>query len=73
MPAEKTPIGLVPYIKDIDLTGLKISKEDMEELFKIDSAAWLKEADGIEEFFKSFGKRMPSEMWDELHRMRSEL
>ena len=73
VPAEKTPIGLIPYIKDIDLDGLNIPKEDMEELFRIDRDGWLRETDGIEEFFKKFGDRMPKEIWEELHSMKAKL
>lgn len=73
VPAQNTPIGLIPYIKDIDLNGLNISKEDMEELFRIDRDGWLKEAGDIGDFFKGFGQRMPKEMWEELDRMKAEL
>jgi phosphoenolpyruvate carboxykinase (GTP) len=71
--AEETPVGLVPHLKDIDLKGLSISKEDMEELFRIDRAGWKKEAEDIGEFFKKFGDRMPKEMWDELNDLKAKL
>lgn len=73
VPAQKTPIGLVPHIKDIDLEGLSIPEENMEELFRIDRDGWLKESDDIGEFFKGFGARMPKELWDELNKMKEEL
>jgi len=73
VPAQKTPIGLVPHIKDIDLGGLNIPEEDMEELFRIDRDGWLKESDDIGEFFKGFGARMPKELWDELNKMKEAL
>jgi phosphoenolpyruvate carboxykinase (GTP) len=69
--ARETPIGLLPHIKDLDLNGLNIPKEDMEELFRIDNAGWKKEADDIAEFFKKFGDRMPKEMWDELEKLKA--
>jgi len=71
--AEKTPIGLIPNIKDLDMTGLHIPKEDMEELFRIDHEGWKKEAADIGEFFKKFGDRMPKEMWNELEKMKAKL
>lgn len=71
--AQETPIGLIPHIKDIDLKGLDISKEDMEELFRIDREGWKKEAQEIGEFFKKFGDRMPKEMWEELGAMKAKL
>jgi phosphoenolpyruvate carboxykinase (GTP) len=71
--AKETPIGLLPHIKDLDLNGLNIPKEDMEELFRLDNAGWKKEADDIAEFFKKFGNRMPKEMWDELEKLKAGL
>jgi phosphoenolpyruvate carboxykinase (GTP) len=71
--AKETPIGRVPYIKDIDLTGLDISKENMEKLFNVDASGWKRESADIEEFFRKFNDRMPKEMWDELNKMKAKL
>lgn len=71
--ARETPIGLVPHIKDMDLKGLRISPKDMDKLFEVDNAEWLKEVSATEEFLKKFESRMPKEMWDELDKMRSNL
>jgi len=71
--AEETPIGLIPHLKDLDLTGLNIPEKDMKELFMIDRKGWMKEADDIAEFLKKFGDRMPKEMWDELNAMKAKL
>jgi phosphoenolpyruvate carboxykinase (GTP) len=71
--AKETPIGYVPHAKDLDLTGLNISKENLEKLVEVDRAGWLREAADIEEFFKKFGPRMPAEMWEELERMKEKL
>jgi phosphoenolpyruvate carboxykinase (GTP) len=71
--AKETPIGRVPHMKDIDLTGLNIPKENMEKLFNVDIQGWKRESADIEEFFKKFGDRMPKEMWDELNAMKAKL
>jgi len=71
--AEETPVGLIPHLKDLDLTGLDIPEKDMKELFRIDRKGWMKEADDIGEFLKKFGDRMPKEMWDELNAMKAKL
>src|SRR5512140_1081971 len=39
----KTPIGLMPNEGDLDLSGLDISTENIEELMRIDTAAWTAE------------------------------
>jgi phosphoenolpyruvate carboxykinase (GTP) len=71
--AKETPIGLVPDIADLDLSGLNIRKEDLEKLFAVDINGWKKEAADTEEFFGKFGSRMPREMWDELEKMKGKL
>ncbi len=71
--AKETPIGLVPHVKDLDLSGLNVSKKDMEKLFEIDVEGWKAEAKEIESFFNKFGDRMPVEMRDELKRMKEKL
>ena len=71
--AKETAIGLVPRLEEMDLKGLKISKENMEKLFEIDADGWRLEADDVEAFLGKFGSRMPKEMWDELKAMKNKL
>jgi phosphoenolpyruvate carboxykinase (GTP) len=59
----KTAIGLIPRPEDIDLTDLKLPRENMEKLFEIDPKAWREEMGDIAEFFKKFGDRLPVELW----------
>jgi len=61
--AEKTAIGFVPKLNDIDLTGLNLSQATVKKLFEIDPAAWKQEMDNVTEFFQKFGDRLPLELW----------
>lgn len=63
--AVKTPIGYVPEAKDIDLTGLNISKQDMDRLFDVDRFEWVQEMNSQKEFLNTFGKDLPKEIWQE--------
>lgn len=63
--AKETPIGLVPYLNDLNLEGLDIKKEKLEKLFEINPERWDRELEDIGDFFKQFGHRMPEEMWQE--------
>lgn len=63
--ANKTPIGFVPNIADIDMTGLKLSKATLEKLFVVRKEDWFEELKGIDIFFKKFKKDMPSKLWKE--------
>ena len=71
--AEETPIGYVPEVKDIDLEGSGVSEETLKELLTVDKETWKKEADGIEEFYKQFGDRLPKELSDELSSLKENL
>jgi len=71
--AKETPVGLVPDMNDLDLSGLNIPKENLERLFEIKKDEWEREAADVEKFLKQFGPRMPREMWNELEKMRSKI
>ena len=63
--AQETAIGYVPYAKDIDLTGLDFTKEQLEDILKVDNAAWKVEAEGVKEFYKDFGDKLPKTLADQ--------
>ncbi len=71
--ANETPIGATPKDGDLDLTGLDVSAETMQKLYAIDKQEWLTECEGVEEFFKSLGDRVPKEMYVELEALRGRL
>ena len=67
--AVKTPIGLVPHLKDLNLDGLNIPKEKIEKLFNVNLADWKDELKDIDTFLKQFGSHMPKEIWDEYKKL----
>ncbi len=71
--AQETPIGLLPKEGDLDVDGLKISKDDFQELFKIDTAAWKTEIPDIEKHFSKFGDRLPERLKKQLEEFRNRL
>ncbi|MBE6834702.1 MAG: phosphoenolpyruvate carboxykinase (GTP) [Ruminococcaceae bacterium] len=73
--AKETAIGYVPYAKDINIEGLEgeVSEESLEKILDVDKALWKDEADGIEEFFKKFGEKLPKELVDDLNTLKSNL
>lgn len=73
VPAQETPIGLVPTDSGIDRAGLDISEADWNELFEIDGEKWLDELDDTEKFFSRFGDRLPAEVTTQLETMRERL
>ncbi len=71
--ANETEIGLTPRKEDLDVTGLSIPEGNLDELLEVDAEQWRKEADNIEEFFKTFGDKMPRAMTDQLEALRKRL
>ncbi len=71
--AHETPLGLTPYPKDLDVSGLRISGQELDMLFEVDIEALKSEADSIESYFASLGPKVPDALWSELDHMRSKL
>ena len=71
--ADETAIGYVPKPEDINLEGCGVDKETLKGLLNVDTETWKKEAEGIKEFYKKFGDRLPKELKDELEALESRL
>jgi phosphoenolpyruvate carboxykinase (GTP) len=71
--ARELPIGNVPHVKDLNVTGLSISAENMEKLFEVRPEEWASELKDAEEFFAKFGGRFPKELTEELHGLKARL
>jgi len=71
--AVKTPIGYVPTPDSLDLTGLDISRENLNKLFAVDRNDWYQETDGMASFFQQFGNRFPKTLWEQLDGLRLRL
>ncbi len=71
--AKETAIGYLPRESDLDLSGLDIPAEDLEQLLKVDEAAWAAELPGIEQYFAQFGDRLPARLARQLKALRERL
>lgn len=72
--AVETAIGYEPKPEDINIDGLDdVNLDIMKELLNVDTALWKEEAEGIHEFYKKFGDRLPSELMDELEKLEKRL
>ena len=71
--AVETPIGFVPSIEGIDISGLSISRENMVELLMVDVLEWRREIDSIRDHYNKFGDRLPRALWDELSALEKRL
>ena len=66
-------IGRFPLAGEIGVTGLDISEETMAELFHVDPASWLAEADLTAEYFTKFGDKVPAELHAQLDSLKARL
>ena len=71
--ADETAIGYVPKPEDINLEGCGVDKETLKGLLNVDTETWKKETEGIKEFYKKFGDRLPKELEEELAALESRL
>jgi phosphoenolpyruvate carboxykinase (GTP) len=65
VPAVETPIGYVPKIDGVDLSGLDVSRDVMEKLLSIGKGEWLADLESQKDFFGQYGDRLPAEIWSE--------
>ncbi len=71
--AVETPIGFVPAPGAIDIEGMDVSKEDLEELLRVDADEWRAEVPLIREHFATFGDRLPPALHDQVDQLERRL
>lgn len=69
----QTPLGIMPKISDLDLSGLNIAKDTLEKLFEINSDEWKKEIEDVDKFYSQFGDKIPSELKERLKTLKTKL
>jgi phosphoenolpyruvate carboxykinase (GTP) len=71
--AVDTAIGRVPAAADLDREGLDVDADDLAALFEVDARAWRAECDLTDEYFATFGRRVPAALNAELASLRYRL
>jgi len=71
--AVSSPIGFLPTPDALDVSGLDVSRADVEELLRVDKDKWLAEIPAIREHFAKFGARLPQGLTDELDALEKRL
>nr|WP_255559915.1 phosphoenolpyruvate carboxykinase (GTP) [Salinibacterium sp. M195] len=71
--ARESALGLLPRDGDLNIDGLDLSDETMEQLFAIDTDSWLAEAASTEEFFATFDGRVPAAVTRQLEQLKTRL
>lgn len=71
--AVKSPIGYLPKPESLDLKGLNISPEALQNLFAVHPAEWKHEVEELRSYFKLFKDHLPKEFEEELDNLDSRL
>jgi phosphoenolpyruvate carboxykinase (GTP) len=71
--AKETALGLLPDLKDLDLSGLNIPRETLGKLFSVDPSEWTNELQEIEKYLSRFGSRTPEAIWQEYRTLAEKL
>ena len=71
--AHKTAIGYLPDAGSLDVTGLKVTSDDLEALLTVDQIGWREAVPQISEHFAAFGDRLPAKLTASLDSLESAL
>jgi phosphoenolpyruvate carboxykinase (GTP) len=71
--AQKTPIGNLPAPGALDVSGLDIPAEKLQQLLTMDVAGWKKEADDVAANHAEFGSKLPEALSAQLEDLRKRL
>lgn len=72
--AVETPIGFVPNAEDINIEGLDdFSIDTLKGILNVDKETWKGEVEGIKEFYKKFGNKLPKELAKEADALEARL
>jgi phosphoenolpyruvate carboxykinase (GTP) len=68
-----TPIGRVPTLDSLDLSGLDLSSADLHTLLSVEIEDWKRELDDAAQWFKQLGDKLPAAVKRELEELRHRL
>ncbi|MCM2304036.1 MAG: phosphoenolpyruvate carboxykinase (GTP) [Elusimicrobia bacterium] len=71
--AVKTPIGHLPALGALDLTGLNLSDGAMDQLLAVKPEEWSAELENVKPFFEKFGDKLPKELWNQFNALKDRL
>jgi phosphoenolpyruvate carboxykinase (GTP) len=71
--ADKTPIGYLPTVDALDVTGLNVSASDLEVLLSVDRQGWRDAMPQIHEHYATFGNRLPQQLTGSLDALERSL
>jgi phosphoenolpyruvate carboxykinase (GTP) len=71
--AVETPIGLVPSVGAIDVSGLDLPNAAMEQLLEVDPEDWKVQLPQVHQHYAQFGETLPDELREQLEALERRL
>jgi phosphoenolpyruvate carboxykinase (GTP) len=71
--AVETPIGYVPTPDALDVSGLDLTTDELEQVLRVDPEEWKAEIPQVTEWFQKFGDKLPGVLWAELDALKARL
>ena len=71
--AVDTPIGFLPTLDSLDVSGVDVSADDLAARLKVDVEEWRREVPGIREYFAIFGDRLPAALHEQVDLLEERL
>jgi len=71
--ARETPIGFVPEMDQLDLSGLGIEEAKVKKLLEVNREEWQAELQDAKKFLEKFGDRLPAEIWKQFNQLNGAL
>ncbi|MCW3159126.1 phosphoenolpyruvate carboxykinase (GTP) [Micropruina sonneratiae] len=65
--------GRQPRRDDLNVEGLTITADQLDQLFALDPDSWGRETDLTEEYFARFGEHLPAQLREELQALRDRI
>jgi phosphoenolpyruvate carboxykinase (GTP) len=69
----ETPLGVLPTPAALPSEGLDIDAADLDTLLTLDTEVWKQEASLIPDHYRTFGDRLPADLWTELEALVTRL
>lgn len=71
--ADETAIGLAPKVEDLELSGLSLNSEQINDVLAVNLEEWRDELPLIEEWFEKIGSKLPGELVVELENLKRKI
>jgi phosphoenolpyruvate carboxykinase (GTP) len=68
-----TPIGFVPTMDSLDVTGVDVTPADMAELLNVNVDEWRAEVPSIRQHYATFGDRLPAALHAQVDELETRL